>query len=375
MASLFQRGKRFYVRVYVDGRARDISTGTTNRKLAEKFRRKLEYEHAAGIVETETQTPLGDLITQFVEHLRTRHPTKSAANDLSKLRQLFGQIVPALEVKGASKPAKASVLAVKYAEQVTPQLINRRLDERAHTVCPNTLNGEREILHRLFAYAIEFHGMTHPDPRWPNPVAAVKRRRVPAPQIRFLNAEQIDRQLAVLEKHPSIQTAVATMIFAGVRRSEALWLTRSDLDRENELIRIRAKTIDGTAWQPKTGTNRTVPINTDMATILDSYHPMRATAWLFPSPEGCRYDPDNFSHALAMINKRAGLTWTCLHFRHTFGSLLAQRGVSLYKISAMMGNSPEICRRHYAALIPDDFAGDAEFHLKPQQPVGMMETA
>ena len=41
-------------------------------------------------------------------------------------------------------------------------------------------------------------------------------------------------------------------------------------------------------------------------------------------------------------------------FRHTFGSLLAQKGVSLDKISAWMGNSPEICRRHYAEFVPRD---------------------
>jgi len=41
-------------------------------------------------------------------------------------------------------------------------------------------------------------------------------------------------------------------------------------------------------------------------------------------------------------------------FRHTFGSLLAQEGVSLDKISAWMGNSPEVCRRHYAQFVPRD---------------------
>jgi integrase len=74
-----------------------------------------------------------------------------------------------------------------------------------------------------------------------------------------------------------------------------------------------------------------------------------------------RWDPDNFSHKLADENAKAKLPWTCLDFRHTFGSMLAQRGISLYKISAMMGNSPEICRRHYAALIPDQFVGDVNF--------------
>lgn len=41
-------------------------------------------------------------------------------------------------------------------------------------------------------------------------------------------------------------------------------------------------------------------------------------------------------------------------WRHTFGSLLAQEGVSLDKISAWMGNTPEVCRRHYAQFVPRD---------------------
>ena len=51
----------------------------------------------------------------------------------------------------------------------------------------------------------------------------------------------------------------------------------------------------------------------------------------------------------------------CLRFRHTFGSHLAQNGVSLYKISTLMGNSPEIWRRHYAALSTEDLAVDLDF--------------
>ena len=53
--------------------------------------------------------------------------------------------------------------------------------------------------------------------------------------------------------------------------------------------------------------------------------------------------------------------WSALDFRHTFGSQLAQKGVSLYKISALMGNSPEICRRHYAALVPQSLRSSVEF--------------
>ena len=51
-----------------------------------------------------------------------------------------------------------------------------------------------------------------------------------------------------------------------------------------------------------------------------------------------------------VLEKRIG--WNL--FRHTFGSLLAQDSVSLDKISAWMGNSPEIRRWRYAQFVPKD---------------------
>ena len=78
-----------------------------------------------------------------------------------------------------------------------------------------------------------------------------------------------------------------TFIFAGLRREELVWLTREDLDLAHGqygLLRIRAKTIDGQFWQPKTRTNRAVPVSRILRRYLDVYlkrnhHPL----WLFPS--------------------------------------------------------------------------------------------
>lgn len=102
-----------------------------------------------------------------------------------------------------------------------------------------------------------------------------------------------------------------------LRREEQLWLTRDDTgspgrlsgDGGYGLIRIRAKSIVGRSWQPKTQQNRAVPIRRVLRDHLD--------------------------------------------YRHTFGSQFAQKGVSLYKISSLMGNSPEISRRHYASVVPE----------------------
>jgi site-specific recombinase XerD len=105
-------------------------------------------------------------------------------------------------------------------------------------------------------------------------------------------------------------------------------------------------------------------ICSNLRRFLDGYKPrITKNKWYFLSPQGKRYDPDNFSRNLRNANKRAGLKWTCLYFRHTFGSQLAIKGESLYKISALMGNSPEICRRHYAALIPESMYKSVEFKV------------
>ena len=133
------------------------------------------------------------------------------------------------------------------------------------------------------------------------------------------------------------------------------------------MIRIRAKTINGEPWQPKTKVNRAVPISAALRGYLDKYTP-RTTAGgsYFPSLGGHggtpdRWDCDNFSADLRAANADAGLQWSCLDYRHTFGTQLAQARISLFKIATLIANSPEICRRHYAASVPGALGSDGDF--------------
>ena len=144
-----------------------------------------------------------------------------------------------------------------------------------------------------------------------------------------------------------------------------MWLTGDDLDLDagpNGMIRIRPKTVDDVYWEPKTKTNRVVPISKALRKCLDKYEiPESENGWIFPSPKGVWWDGNNFSQALSKANKVNNMPWTCLDYRHTFGSQLAMKGESLYKISKLMGNSPEICRKHYAAILPELLSDTVEF--------------
>jgi integrase len=314
------------------------------------------------------------VVKAYVEHLNTVKTPRNVQRDIHYLRSTFGAISPELELKnkkisqkGIKRPGKdyVSPIEVNYFEQVTTFDIANFIGNqvRSKGLAPKTANRYREILTRLYNWAMEQYGIRMPENR--NPAAKVERYKEKAQNIRFLSLEQIDEQLKVLEDQKQLQVMVAVYIYAGLRREEALWLTVNDVALDagaNGMIRIQAKTIDGEYWESKTQVNRVVPISTALRKYLDQYVvPETDPGWFFTSPKGVRWDVNNFSQALARVNKANNLPWTCLDYRHTFGSQLAMKGESLYKISTLMGNSPEICRRHYAALIPETLADCVNF--------------
>ena len=83
--------------------------------------------------------------------------------------------------------------------------------------------------------------------------------------------------------------------------------------------------------------------------------------YYFPGPKGKHYDSDNFSRKSRIANRKASPSQVYLDYRHTFGSHLTIKRQSLHKTSVLMGNSAEICSRHYAALMPETLADSIEF--------------
>lgn len=381
MASLKKRGSTWYAQYYIGGAQRRVSLRTDSLQVAKEKVRRLESSIASGSDSPlPTRTPIADVAAAYVRHLRTVKTSKSAQTDIYYLREMFGPVcdelrVTARRISGPAMPQpcirQRSDRPIEAAafEQVTTTQIADFIAERVRSrgLAPKTANRYREVIHRLYSWAMNEQGIRLPLDR--NPVAKVSRYREQAPEIRFLTLAQIAEQLSALERDSLLRTMVATLIYAGLRREELLWLRTNDLDLHTGpmgMIRVQAKTIADGSWQPKTKTNRAVPISRALRSILDDYKsPRSADGWVFPTRHGGRWDPDNFSRALRHANDRAGLPWSCLDFRHTFGSQLAMKGESLFKIATLLGNSPEICRRHYACLLPESLVGTVEFEPNP----------
>jgi len=377
MASLKKRGTTYYAQYYVGEKQVRRCLQTSSFQVAKEKLRKLESSLYRGEeVAGPTKTPTAQVVAAYVDHIHTTKTAHSIRSDLWYLSDLFGPICENLKKTGVAKKTRRGPRRLRrkperfriqseYFESITvgeiSEVIERRI--REEDIAPKTANRYREVLSRMFSWAMNQRGIRMPAGL--NPAAKVERQRESAPEIRFLTQGHIAQQLEALADNPFLQTMVAVYIYAGLRREELLWLQLSDVDLTagvHGVIRIHAKTVAGEFWEPKTKRNRAVPISRALRAYLDAY-PCRVVPnhWYFPSPQGVRWHPDNFSHALYDANRKAHLSWSCLDYRHTFGSQLAMKGESLYKISALMGNSPEICRRHYAALLPEALVESVEF--------------
>lgn len=377
MAHIFQRGKsgkgNWYAKYYLNGKQIMKSLKTVNYRIARDRARTLETgldpeDFENGVItpaktSSKDRIPIKIAVEEFCKYLQGIRTENSYSKERSRLRKIFGEVCPSLEYGIFTKGEPENIIKVDLLDELTGPVIKKFLEQRRKkNLSPTTLLRDRDILHKLFEWATDYYNFrSTADPRYHNPVDAIKRPATKAPIIRYLEKPDIKNQLNVLKDYIQLKTMVAVAIYAGLRREEIVWLTRNDVDMKRKMISIRAKNIHSEYWQPKTKKNRAIPISHDLHKILKGYKPDNNIIWYFPSSTGNRWHPDTFSHKLSVINGQNSLDWTCLDFRHTFGSQLAQRGISLHKLAELMGNSPEICRRHYAAIRTEFLHTEVDF--------------
>ncbi len=342
--SMFRRGRVWWANYRHEGRRFRTSLETENRKIAEDLLIDLELSLRNGKKpEEKPKVTVAEFKPEYEKDAKARKRPKSHVNDMARLQAFLDFANPVL-------------LEDITTRNVSAFLAKKALEDGA---APATLLRHREILHAFCEVAVR-HGHLEK-----NPVSAVPRPRLPHRVPRFLGKDQIEKLLAAV-KGDRLFPVVATLVFAGLRREETCWLTPADLDlgATPPVLRVRAKTVDGESWLPKNKRDRTVPVSSRLAAMLAGPCKRRrkgGRSWLFPSPHGHRQDPDNLSRRFRQLMKKARLPWSFLELRHTFGSQLAQKGVSLLKIATLMGNSPAIAQRHYIQLVPEEMAVDVEF--------------
>jgi integrase len=334
---LYLRGGTWWVQYTRDGRRLRESIKTDNRKIAEGLRLDLEYRLRHNELAPTGNIPLEPVRQEYLAYQKARKSPKGYNVDRRYLDK-FLERNPVARLSGITTAL------------VSGYLTNRRTQDG---IAPKTANRIREVLHTFCTYAVNQGYLKE------NPVTRVARFPEPERVIVYLTKPQIEELLEKI-RNDRVYPLVTTLIFAGLRRAEACWLRWSDVDLgDKPVLRIVAKTVDGVFWQPKTRRNRVVPLSPRLVELLKALP--RTSPWVFPAAGGNRWDENFLTRHFRLLMDKLKLRWRIMDCRHTFGSILAQKGISLFKISKMMGNSPEICSRHYATLVPEEMHDDVIF--------------
>ena len=193
MASIFQRGKgkNWWIKYYANGRQVYYSLGTKNERVAKKIKRQIEGEEAKGELIAPSTIPLPAFLEDFCKFLKTVRTRKSYSADVSVLRIFFGPICPSLELgykvnkrwrSSHSSQIKDTMqhlhVLVNNLEDVTTARIETFLAQRIREdrIAPKTANRYREVLHRMFNFAIKNWQFVPLDRKNMNPAALVERR-------------------------------------------------------------------------------------------------------------------------------------------------------------------------------------------------------
>ncbi len=333
MASIYKRDKTWWIKYYQNGKIVRESLRTTNKRIAERERQAREAELLTPHRQVrEKKNPPVDLFWErYLEyahqHLRDR---------TIEIQSLFWrQLMEFTEAQRLGDVTRNDIEGFKKWKK----------DRGAADLSVNNaLKDVRAIYNRAIKLGL-YTGR--------NPADGVEGFKIPKRMPEFHTEEEVNRLLDVAkERGRNVEWVVLLGAWAGLRKKEIVNARGEWLDFSQEKPLIRIKGFPG--FEIKDYEDRVVPMSQRIYDVLYPYR--KETGFVFESgrqSEGkYRYRFDPRKSLLAALIK-AGLTTKnpFQRLRHTFASLHAQKGVSIFKVSKWMGHgSVKVTERHYAGL-------------------------
>lgn len=285
--------------------------------------------------------PPGMTILDAASYWLERHPNAGRRTPLSEAWDAYEAEVSRLirrRTLSSYRQAVAALCAAVGDDAVLDAVTASRIEALLAGRTPHTRNNYIRALSAFFGWCAS-HGLAGE-----NPVAGVRRARIPRPTPAVLSPADAGRLLAVAaECRPSTVAYFALGLFAGLRPEEAM--------------RVRPRNVANgyvvlDAGMTKTADARTVRVRPCLA------------AWLadFPIPA------DGFVERHVKAVRHAFGGWTPDVCRHSFATYAYEVCHDAAAVAAEMGHAgTEIFFRHYRALAAPG-SGAAFFAITPPSP-------
>ena len=208
--ALYQRGRIWYADYYADGRRVQESTGTANKREAEKFLALRVSEVQRCIFVKPVNTTLPELGERYIEYAKLHK--RSWLRDvqmLAKLQDFFGPV---------------------RLRDITAWRVEEYQRARVKAVSPATSNREMALLKHMFNVA-ERWGQHHGT----NPVRFVK--FLPEDNLRFETLTEEQEKALLAASPPYLRELITFAINTGLRTSDILGLRWTEVDLEQKRLK------------------------------------------------------------------------------------------------------------------------------------------
>lgn len=328
---LYRRGKNWWMCYVVNGRQERKTTGTGNRRLAEKIYGKTLTDIEEGRFFDRPQSiKMVEVIDKYMNEVSPFRPVSHGRN---------GQIVEHFK----------AFFGDTLLESVKPALLSRYKAERLQAITkrgtptsPLTVRKELALLRHIFNVAIDEWELCKD-----NPVRTVL-RSLPHEErrVRYVLPEEAEKLRFTMPSWllPIVITACQT----GLRRGNLLALATQQVDfTSNRIVIDRTKNGD--------------PIGIAMTSVVRDtlFNVIRdrkvISPYVFCDDHGRPYTPYRVSMAFKRACERAGVTNLRLHdLRHDFATLMLRKTRNLVDVQHALGHKDPRMSLRYAHLLPDD---------------------
>jgi integrase len=309
---LYLRGETYWMSTQKDKVRRFVSLETKD--LQEAIERMSEMRERPELNDSHTTRAA---IPRFLDYRKREHEysestSRSKRYVLESFADFIGEIAPA---------------------EVTTQAVQKFYDQRRKEVSVSTANGNVMAVRAFFRWALKI-GIARR-----NPCVNVKLARfTQSGRKEFCSAKLRDKLIAECTRE-DLRFVLFCGFHAGLRFNEIVEARPFWFDLKAGLLHLRKTPT----MQFKDREERTIMLRPEVTHGKSIY----------------RYD---FGLPFDTYMKTQKCEWVTPHtMRHTFASLLASAGVSIYKIAVWLGDDVRVVQRHYAKLSPLDRDIDLAF--------------
>ncbi len=321
-----QRSKFYQLVYFVDGKRTTVSTKKTNLYEANKFLANFRVKPKEQLKERITSISLSSFKDEYVEFIK---PTKSK------------KYVRSVELSFR--------MLMKDVEDIQLNRLDlRTLDKYITHTYARTQKGALlyyRTLKAAFSKAVLWNYLSE------NPLKKIKAPKIAKTFPVFISEEELQSILKNTQEK-FLRDLFTTAFYTGMRVGELVSMKWSWFDLKQNQITVQCSDT----FTTKSKKERIIPINHNLKTILANrflkIFSITDNDFVFYKAKGIRLNEDYVSKKFKKAVRVAGLDER-IHFhtlRHSFASLLVQRGVSLYVVKELLGHEALITTQIYSHL-------------------------